>query len=345
MAGHFHYWLPMFTFYSLRHRLLSVAPIWVCVTCLFFSGVIQSQSPLTEAVIEVPVSAELSSRPSIQSLLNNVVNASRYYSYSGLLTYEANGSLSTLSLYQRIDNSGEDSRVYQTLDFLDGASRRVIREQGLQSCVAGETRWGLWPRSFNIDELQRYYLVKIQALERVANRSSWVVDFIPKDKLRYGYRFNIDQQTGLLLRTIILEQTTIVERTQFVTLNLHNEITDSSLVGTDTISWRVPEVEACHTEQFQSAWVVSWLPDGFSSVGNRVTAKGEQVLMFSDGLVSISVFIATKQYKNLPKITARRGATSAVMSPLLFDRSKTVAVVGEVPIETARRIAVSVKPR
>jgi sigma-E factor negative regulatory protein RseB len=147
------------------------------------------------------------------------------------------------------------------------------------------------------------------------------------------------------LRSIILEKATIVERTQFVSMNLYDEDAVSSLVEQETISWRVPEVEPCHTEHFQSAWAVSWLPEGFASVGNRVTMKGEQVLMFSDGLVSISVFIGSQRYENLPKITARRGATSAVMSPLLPDRSKTVAVVGEVPIATARKIAVSVTSR
>lgn len=345
IAGHFYYWIPMFTLYRLGSSLLSAVPIWLCLVALCYSSTLQSAPSLSATDDFSADETELLQKPSIQSLLNNVVNASRYYSYTGLLTYEANGSLNTLSLHQRIDNSGEHSRVYQTLEFLDGASRRVVREQGLQTCEVGKTRWGLWPRSFNVDELLQYYQITIQALERVANRTSWVVDFVPKDTLRYGYRLNIDQQTGLLLRSIILEKTTIVERTQFVSMNLYDEDMESSLVEQDTISWRVPEVEPCHTEQFQSAWAVSWLPEGFASVGNRVTAKGEQVLMFSDGLVSISVFIGSQRYENLPKITARRGATSAVMSPLLFDRLKTVSVVGEVPIVTARRIAVSVKPR
>jgi sigma-E factor negative regulatory protein RseB len=283
--------------------------------------------------------------PTVESLLNNVVNASRYYSYKGLLTYEANGSLSTLSLYQWIDYDGEDRRVYQTLAFLDGAKRQVIREQGLTVCDSGQTRWGLWPSRFNVDALKAFYEVSIRASDRVADRSTYVINLVPKDKFRYGYQFDIDQETGLLLRSVIVEQETIIERTQFISINLQNEHHYLSANDSSAISWRVPEVEPCHTEQFKSAWFVSWLPEGFEPVGNRVTAQGEQALMFSDGLVSVSVFITSNQYKNIPKITAQRGATIAVMTPLSFDNAKTVAVVGEVPVVTARRIAVSVKAR
>ncbi|MFT5117661.1 MAG: sigma-E factor negative regulatory protein RseB [Kiritimatiellia bacterium] len=290
-------------------------------------------------------STSMGSSPSIENLLSHVVNASRYYSYQGLLTYEANGSLTTLSLYQRIDDEVENARVYQRLAFLDGASRRVIREQNLTACMSGKTRWGLWPNDFNADELKRFYDISIQAEERVANRATFVISLVAKDQFRYGYRFNIDKQTGLLLRSVIVENEGIVERTQFVTIDLNMPSGERLLKNQEAISWRVPEVEPCHTEQFQSAWFVSWLPEGFSPVGNRVTAQGEQVLMFSDGLVSISVFITSSQYKDIPKITARRGATIAVMTPLTFDSSKTVAVVGEVPIVTARRMAVSVKSK
>jgi sigma-E factor negative regulatory protein RseB len=281
----------------------------------------------------------------IENLLNDVVNANRYYSYKGLLTYEANGSLSTLSLDQRIHREGEFNRVYQTLAFLNGESRRVLREQELNYCVGGSTRWGLWPSVFSQDELQNSYEISFQGQSRVANRGTLMVYLEPKDEFRYGYRFDIDQQTGLILRSVILEGGNIIERTQFVSLDLsgkqHPVTEDSSY----DVSWRVPEVEPCHTEQFESAWNVEWLPKGFTSAGNRITAQGEHVLMFTDGLVSVSVFISSNIYKDLPKVTARRGATIAVMSPLAFDASKTVAVVGEIPTITARRMAVSVKSK
>jgi sigma-E factor negative regulatory protein RseB len=284
----------------------------------------------------------------VENLLNDVVNANRHFSYKGLLTYEANGSLSTLSLDQRIDRRGEFNRVYQTLAFLNGESRRVLREQELNYCVGGNTRWGLLPSVFNQEALKRSYGISFHGQSRVAGRSALSIYFEPKDEYRYGHRFDIDQQTGLILRSAIVEKNNIVERTQFVSLDFNRqqaEFVSGQNKDEYSISWRVPEVEPCHTEQFQSAWVVNWLPEGFTPAGNRITAQGEHVLMFTDGLVSVSVFITSSQHQAIPKVTARRGATIAVMSSVAFDKNKTVAVVGEVPTVTARRIAVSVKAK
>jgi sigma-E factor negative regulatory protein RseB len=303
-----------------------------------------NESPVTAIVDDIEKPAEYK-KITVKNLLNDVVNANRYYSYSGLLTYEASGSLSTLRLDQRIDSKGEFNRVYQKLAFLNGESRRVLREQELNYCVGGNTRWGLWPSVFDQEELQRSYKISFQGQSRVANRRALVIHFEPKDEFRYGYRFDVDQQTGLLLRSAILEGNNIIERTQFVSLDLGNKQKMPSDDSDYSVSWRVPEVEPCHTEQFESAWSVEWLPEGFASAGNRITAQGEHVLMFTDGLASVSVFISSNQYKELPKITASRGATIAVMSPLAFDASKTVSVVGEIPIVTARRMAVSVKSK
>ncbi|MEO0443486.1 MAG: MucB/RseB C-terminal domain-containing protein, partial [Pseudomonadota bacterium] len=109
-----------------------------------------------------------------------------------------------------------------------------------------------------------------------------------------------------------------------------------------TYLWRVPEMEPCLTEQFQSSWQVGWLPRGFLPVGNRVTARGEQVLIFSDGLVSLSVFVMNRQKNAVNKATARHGATVVVITPGSSGSERLIAVVGEVPTATARRVAVSV---
>ncbi|EGG95243.1 Sigma factor RpoE negative regulatory protein RseB precursor [gamma proteobacterium IMCC1989] len=350
--------MSLFTFHILVSYLRNTSLIVLLVFIALFPLIVSAQNTQLDpkqdvsAIIDAPASNASAGKEAakykevtIENLLNDVVNANRYYSYKGLLTYEANGSLSTLSLDQRIDSEGDFNRVYQTLAFLNGESRRVLREQELNYCVGGSTRWGLWPSVFSQDELQNSYTISFQGQSRVANRGTLVIYFEPKDEFRYGYRFDIDQQTGLILRSAILEGSNIIERTQFVSLDLSRKqqaVEDSSNYD---VSWRVPEVEPCHTEQFESAWDVEWLPKGFTSAGNRITAQGEHVLMFTDGLVSVSVFISSSIYKEVPKVTARRGATIAVMSPLAFDTTKTVAVVGEIPTVTARRMAVSVKSK
>ena len=279
---------------------------------------------------------------SLDDLLSNIANAHRNYNYQGLLTYEANGSLSTMKLTHRV----QGNTVLQQLDFLDGVPRQVVREQDLSVCNQGRTRWGLWPLTFDVNSLNSLYHIGVLGDERVANRQSTIIDLVPKDKLRYGYRFNVDQQTGLLLKTMVVEKAQVIERTQFVDISLQED--DKPPVindGHNTAMWRVPTVEPCHTEQFQSGWLVEWLPAGFSAAGNRTTSLGEQVLMFTDGFVSISVFIVTNKQPGFPGFTARRGASVAVILPLSADTSRSVVVVGEIPVKTARRIAASVKPQ
>lgn len=278
----------------------------------------------------------------LEELLEKIVVANRYYSYEALLTYEANGTLSTLRLSHIIDYNSKHHKVQQHLAFLDGTNRHIIREQELKYCGGGKTKWGLWPSHFDVEYLNRYYRMTIQRKERIAERQALTIDFAPKDKFRYGYRFSIDTKTGLILRSLVIQNDEILERTTFVSLSFETHALRQHSDKSAT-SWRVPEVEPCHTEQFQSAWSVGWLPAGFAPAGNRMTALGEQMLMFTDGIVSISVFIISGSDQNLPKVTAYRGATVAVISPLSFDPSNSVAVVGEVPAVTARRMAVSVR--
>ncbi len=346
------YYLQKVLVKSLLFLTIGFVSLSVCAEIVVDTDVVPTSdaSPVVTQTPEITTEHSSRSEVTVTDLLGNVVNANRYYSYDGLLTYEASGTLTTLKLQQRVDADSNDHRIYQTLEFLDGVSRRVVRDQPLKVCSAGNTRWGLWPHTFNTDQLKRFYQPVLLNDERVAGRMTYAMALIPQDNFRYAYRFNIDQLTGLLLRTVIIEEKEIVERTQFVSIQLNPEFDEAHSNDTNDVLWRVPEVEPCHSDQFQSAWYVSWLPDGFVSVGNRVTAQGEQVLMFSDGLVSVSVFITSNELDNIPKVTARRGATVTVMSALSSENNsgleaKTVAVVGEVPTVVARRIAVSVKAR
>jgi sigma-E factor negative regulatory protein RseB len=276
---------------------------------------------------------------SLQDLFSAFSVANKRYNYQSLLTYEANGYITTFKLNHQIENN----QAQQQLVFLDGPSRQVLRQQNLSDCQSGNTRWGVWPTALSSSSLQAYNF-RVIGSERVANRLAVIVDIIPKDELRYAYRYSVDQETGLVLKVITLDKGKIIERLQTVSIDILSNNQNIQLEQDTGYLWRVPEVEPCHTEQFQSGWKVEWLPDHFEPVGNRVTTRGEQVLMFADGLVSVSVFIISKKSGGIDKATARHGASVVVISPISSDPGRRIAVVGEVPTVTARRIAVSVKP-
>lgn len=274
---------------------------------------------------------------SIQALFSVLASANKRISHRSLLTYEANDLITTYKLLHSI----EGDIAKQQLMFMDGPKRQVIRNQDLSTCTQGQTRWGLWPTAIPSSSLSAYKL-KTRAIERIANREAVVFDVLPKDEFRYGYRYSVDKQTGLILKAVTYYKNTIIERLQTVNIDFLQE-SEELLEDTD-YSWRVPEIDACYSKQFTPAWQVTWLPKGFVPVGNRITAQGEQVLVYADGLASVSVFIVNNEEGKLIKATARHGATVVVVSPVASQSGRSIAVVGEIPTATARRIAVSVKP-
>ncbi len=275
---------------------------------------------------------------SLASLFKVMAEANRSIDFHSLMTYEANGFITTYRLAHNI----KDNVVEEQLIFMDGPRRQVVRRQKLNACLNGETRWGLWPTNPSDNTLTAYTL-KSSKSERIADREAIVFEILPKDNLRYAYQYSIDKETGLLLRAVTYHDSVIIERLQTVAIDLLYADTALDITDEPDYLWRVPEAEPCHTQQFEPAWKVSWLPEGFVSGGNRITTQGEQVLMFTDGLVSISVFIIGRSNNKLKKATAQHGATVVVISSEPSS-DKSIAIVGEVPIETARRIAVSVKP-
>ncbi len=320
--------------------------VWLLIFVFVPAFAQQLQSSGEPSAVDLPPAVTIASQPlgilSIYHLFDVISAANRRHAFESLMTYEANGYITSLRLKQQL----QDDRVYQRLVFMNGPNRQVVRQQGLSICERGGTRWGLWPeisQTSHAASLAAFYTFSSVGVERVANRDTVVFDIQPKDEFRYGYRYSIDRQTGLVMKLIVLHKGNIVERTQTVSLDL--AVDKNSLdeyAGHKLYALRVPEVEPCYSEQFKSEWQVNWLPKGFVHIGNRVTALGEQVLMFADGLVSVSVFITDERVQGLSKVTARHGAMVAVIVPIAAAQGYHVAVVGEVPNVTARRMAVSV---
>ncbi|MFT4610412.1 MAG: sigma-E factor negative regulatory protein RseB [Cellvibrionaceae bacterium] len=276
---------------------------------------------------------------SLSSLFKVISTANKIVNYHSLMTYEANGFITTYRLLHKV----KDNVAQEQLIFMDGPRRQVIRKQKLNACLSGDTRWGLWPTVLS-ESLLSAYTLNAQRVERIADREAIVFGILPKDSLRYAYEYSIDKETGLLLRVVTYHKKVIIERLQTVAIEFSSPESQLEFTGASDYLWRVPEAEPCYTEQFEPAWRADWLPEGFISVGNRITAQGEQVLIFADGLVSISVFIIKRNAKNLQRATARHGATVVVITPESSKSNKTIAVVGEIPTATAIRIAAFIKP-
>jgi len=100
------------------------------------------------------------------------------------------------------------------------------------------------------------------------------------------------------------------------------------------------------------AWEAGWLPAGFAMSSadiRRVPSRSDSVenLVYSDGMATFSVFLERAPAHLSPLHVARHGATVAVMRPVTAATPEPwlVTVVGEVPVETAERVARNVRPR
>lgn len=214
----------------------------------------------------------------------------------------------------------------------------------------------------NTDQIDSLYSIRRLDDDRVANRQTLVVDLLPKDKDRYGYRYWVDKNTGMLLRSdLISEEGAVIEQMMFTSFE-YLPVAPARVLGLEQFEQferkvlDEPEMEIASEENQDAHWTVKVLPKGFMlmrstmrySHADGVHQPGSihdmppdlQHLVYSDGLASVSVFIE----KNLGverhlQGLSTRGAMNAFGNPV---GEYYATVVGEVPVKTVRSMAQSV---
>ncbi len=285
--------------------------------------------------------------------LERMEQAQRQQSYQGTFIHEQrNGLLHSLRLQHRVDDAG----VRDHLEYLDGPERALIRQgqqlyyrapdqAGSQSLAPDLGRLG---QSWAMPErLQSYYRFDLGGDDRVAGRAAVVVDVVPKDRNRYGMRLWLDRETGLLLKNLVIDaESGVLERMQFTEFSTE----------LDAVAARHQQPQPASNAEDTVAeageplpWQASWVPEGFELTRqgqqpSRVTDQPVSALSFSDGLAHFSIFVEANQDPVLNDARQRQGATS-VLSKVMFHQGQyfLVTVVGEIPLGTAERIAVSVQ--
>ena len=96
-------------------------------------------------------------------------------------------------------------------------------------------------------------------------------------------------------------------------------------------------------------WTVSWVPPGFSLTNShyRPSEDSENNVLaqvYSDGLAHFSVFFEPVDHLTAEGGRRLLGPTSVVSRRVIVDQQPVmVTVVGEIPLGTAERIAVSMQ--
>lgn len=270
---------------------------------------------------------------------------SRSLDYQGVFTYEHGGLLRTV----RIHHAQVADEPRERLLFLNGPPREIMHLGG-QSCSDGMRLRGFDVRKpADVDSIERHYHLTLKGIDRVAGREVQLLYLEPRDELRYGYIFGLDRETGMLLQSMLIgEEGRVLERFQFADIQLGEKLDPALFEVGDSDQVTVLSGD-CPSDQIlvEQRWQTGWLPPGFrlSSVDSDPEV-GREVMTFSDGLAVFSVFVDSERGVDLPELQAQRGATVAFLAKQTIDNTEyAICVVGEVPAQTAQRVALSLSLR
>jgi sigma-E factor negative regulatory protein RseB len=286
---------------------------------------------------------------SVADHLERMASAMRTLSYEGVLVYLHDSRLETLRIAHRVDGG----RVHEVLESLTGPVRTVTRGPDEVRCDLSDAhpisvrRPGLGGGLFRSaaidpDSLAPHYLIHPLGFARVAGRQTEVLGIIPRDRLRYGYRFYLDEETGLPLKTDLMgTEAEPLEQIMFTSLTL----AEDSLPDDAVAPANGADGEAQATPAAQERWQFESLPAGFELVmrdrASDPGGSGTEHFVLSDGLASVSVYVENGVEDGLNG-DSRMGAIHA--AGVRFGDYQ-ITVVGEVPAETVRAVLAAISYR
>lgn len=288
-----------------------------------------------------------SDNPSPKEWLERMMEAVQKLNYQGTFVYLHDNQLESM----KIAHAVQGDRVRESLMSLNGAPREVIRDEESVTCVLpGSNEISVDRRTpsskflnilpQDLDQLDKHYSFQNVGNTRIANREAQVVLIVPKDRLRYGYRFALDTDTGLPLKSDLLnEQGELVEQTMFTELQIGvaeiSELHHRESLFTYRLKSHPDETNKIPLLN-PSRWKFIGLPSGFRlSLQHQLTDPQSNdpidQYVFSDGLSSLSVFVEPETREEAFSGVSRLGAINAWGGQV---NGYQVTAVGEVPAVT-----------
>ncbi len=290
------------------------------------------------------------------ALLQRIAQGSRQLTYSGTFVYRSGGKVDT----SRIAHSLADGLEVERIEALDGSPREVLRAGTEVKCFFPEEKLLIIEnrssqRGFpallpaGLGSLPDHYTIRGGGRGRVAGLNSQAVLLEPRDDLRYGHKFWMDDASGLLLKAnLISERGETLESFAFTQVKIGGSLESEALKPHfDGERVRVQQVRATEVKPDDMGWTFRTLLPGFRKVAamKRQTAPGNPEslhVVFSDGLASISVFIE-------PGGAGGEADAASTVGPVNVYRRQIgefrLVVMGEVPALAVKRIGDGVERR
>lgn len=281
--------------------------------------------------------------------------------YSGTYVHSERGAMRTLRVIHRADSEGSQERLIS----LTGARQEILRDRGKVRCIHEEdqeeqqdlrhtsARFLAQIARDGVSEFEGHYQILDLGQDRVAGRDCHVVGLKPKDDLRYGLRFWIDTETGLPLRTDLVDHEGETRRKVMFTEFQHREE-----IGDEELKPELDEGQGGYTSRKASFkgresvgagdpveledWSIKELPEGYRAHAADADGRHNKLhhLIVTDGVARISIFAEpVDENEEVMEGLSRMGTTNAYGRVL---NGYQLTVVGEAPAAAVQKIAEAV---
>ncbi|WP_084217052.1 MucB/RseB C-terminal domain-containing protein [Xenophilus azovorans] len=292
--------------------------------------------------------------------LRRMHQAARQTSYVGTFVVSAaTGDLSSARIWHACEGDLQIERV----EALSGPPRSTFRRNDLVltflpelGVIRSERRDNVevFPNLLGASEssIASLYGVRLLGKGRVAGIDADVVQIVPRDDLRFGYRVWSERRSGLVLKLQTLDaEGGVVEQSAFSEVQLDAPLQVRALdqMMSSTSGYRIEKSQLRRTTAEAEGWALKAPVPGFKPVscyrralGSRAS-DGERTVQwtFSDGLATVSLFIEPFDPQQAgPETVMQLGATYTLTRRLLAeDGGWWLTAVGEVPPRTLESFA------
>jgi sigma-E factor negative regulatory protein RseB len=298
-------------------------------------------------------SAQSASDEDAWQMLQKAAVAAHALSYQGIFVCQSGQQSKSVQIKHLFNGQNEFTRNV----VLDGSPREVLSQGGelviynpKNEKIVIEKRRGqnMFPAILpvNLDAIKVSYTLRAAETDRVADRQAQLLFLDPKDNLRFGYKFWVDTEYGLLLKSAMF--------------NGKNEMLDSiafsqlALMNNVDLDWFKPKIDGKKSYVMEDEvsvppdnnasphWRLKELPAGYVKVDQMIRmVHGKSLpvthVVFSDGLASVSLFIEPIAKGAKPRLGQSVVGNTNFYSSVVGYLQLTV--LGEVPEATVAQIA------
>jgi len=282
----------------------------------------------------------------LTSWIERFHDAGRNRMYTGTFVVQSGSDMAVSKIWHVCN--GRDQ--YERIETLTGTPRITLRRNDEVMIFVPESKMVLKERRDALrafpdflrtpsQKLDAYYQAWKVGRERVAGVDSEVVDVVPKDKWRHGYRIWTESSTGLVVKMQTRDGAgQVLEQVAFTELELNATVQTDALAQQmrNTQGMRLVQPQMTPTAPESHGWQLAQAVPGFQSMSTQVRAyaEGSSTLqwVFSDGMASVSLFL---QSYDAQRHRQEGAATDGAVHSISQRRGDYwVTAMGEVPAAT-----------